>query len=98
MPHAKAELEHVDRYDHVFKRFSDNGIRVVAFDQRGFGKTASPKHNGLTGDWAQVMSDLEWFVDLEIKRDLHVPIFIYGHSMVRPLNLALNSKANTLGR
>jgi alpha-beta hydrolase superfamily lysophospholipase len=31
--------EHIGRYDHVFSKFASAGIRVFAYDQRGFGRT-----------------------------------------------------------
>lgn len=31
--------EHIMRYEHVFTRFAANGIRTLAFDQRGHGRT-----------------------------------------------------------
>jgi len=74
--------EHVNRYLHVFGRLAQSNIRVVAFDQRGFGRTAQSSHEyGLTGNMKQVLSDIDWFITEELKKDLKIPIFIYGHSM-----------------
>lgn len=48
-PRDKAELtskrghrfvEHIERYDHVFPKFTEQGIAVFAFDQRGWVPTA----------------------------------------------------------
>ncbi|KAF8588864.1 lysophospholipase [Ramaria rubella] len=33
-------IEHIARYEHVFPTYSQAGIAVFAFDQRGFGRTA----------------------------------------------------------
>ena len=39
--------EHVSRYQHVFPQFAEVGIKVFAFDQRGFGQTG--KKSGILG-------------------------------------------------
>jgi acylglycerol lipase len=40
--------EHVDRYEHMIRRFAQAGIKVHAYDQRGFGKTG--RRGGTLGD------------------------------------------------
>lgn len=39
--------EHVNRYNHVFDAFATAGIKVRAFDQRGFGQTG--RKGGILG-------------------------------------------------
>ncbi|KAI8928038.1 Alpha/Beta hydrolase protein [Entophlyctis helioformis] len=72
--------EHISRYDHVFPPFADAGIKVVSFDQRGFGKTAH--RNGIIGDnegTATVFADIKSFIDSS--RLPATPLFVMGHSM-----------------
>ena len=70
--------EHVNRYDHVFEVFSANGIKTLAFDQRGFGKTG--KKSGIighNGGIKRVVQDIE-----EVNARIQVqgkPHFIFGH-------------------
>lgn len=63
---------------------------MVAFDQRGWGKTACDEENrspdaayGLTNRKHQ-LTDLEFFLKKEMARvGPKRPIFLFGHSMVR---------------
>jgi acylglycerol lipase len=82
-------IEHVARYEHVHKRWADRGFVIFTFDQRGFGRTAlDPKKSpgavyGRTGDTDQI-PDIAWA--LRVAQEAHptVPLFLMGHSMVRP--------------
>ncbi|KAJ3050962.1 hypothetical protein HK097_008072 [Rhizophlyctis rosea] len=72
--------EHISRYTHVFTVFAQSGIRVRAFDQRGFGQTG--KKNGVLGHnegFAKVMEDLKACEDRV--RVEGKPHFLFGHSM-----------------
>jgi hypothetical protein len=81
--------EHVARYEHVHMRWADRGFVVFTFDQRGFGRTAlDPKKSssavyGRTGDADQI-SDIEWALRVAQESNPTVPLFLMGHSMVRP--------------
>lgn len=77
--------EHTGRYDHVWPLFARRGVEVLAYDRRGSGKSG-PNHGDTTLD--QDLSDLQHVTGQEYarlgSRDLlRVPIFLYGHSMVR---------------
>lgn len=82
-------IEHVARYHHILPLWADAGISVMAFDQRGFGKTATDEKNkspassyGVTS-WAQQQDDIAFFVARERKRlGAGVPLFLVAHSMV----------------
>ncbi|KAJ3181973.1 hypothetical protein HDU87_000311 [Geranomyces variabilis] len=72
--------EHVCRYDHVFTPFALAGIKVRAFDERGFGQTV--KRNGILGHnegYDTVMADVDVCAD-RVKVE-GVPHFVMGHSM-----------------
>ena len=83
-------IEHVARYEHVHRRWADRGFVVFTFDQRGFGRTAlDPKKSsssiyGRTGDADQI-SDIEWALRVAQELNPTVPLFLMGHSMVRPV-------------
>lgn len=84
--------EHVARYEYVHLRWADRGFVVFTFDQRGFGRTAlDPKKSasavyGRTGDADQI-SDVEWALRVAQEMNPTVPLFLMGHSMVRPAYL-----------
>lgn len=86
--------EHVARYEYVHKRWASRGFVVFTFDQRGFGRTAlDPKKSsssvyGRTGDADQI-SDIEWALRVAQEANPTVPLFLMGHSMVRPAYLHL---------
>jgi hypothetical protein len=83
-PSAKVHgfVEHIARYDDAFSLFAEHGIEVLAFDQRGFGRTAAEtKSYGITSLDKQ-LADIEFFLALEAKRAGDKKLFLFGHSMV----------------
>ncbi|GAA5898231.1 hypothetical protein JCM6882_000108 [Rhodosporidiobolus microsporus] len=85
-------IEHVERYDHAFPRFADKGISVFAYDQRGFGRTATytPKHTQGRTSWPQQLEDIEFWLKHAQSLNPDVPLFLYGHSMGGALSLAFS--------
>jgi acylglycerol lipase len=72
--------EHCARYHHVFAPFAAAGIRVLAYDQRGFGQTLKrSKRVGHNFGYATVLADAK-FMSARVKLP-GVPHFIMGHSM-----------------
>ncbi|KAJ9075264.1 hypothetical protein DSO57_1037787 [Entomophthora muscae] len=71
--------EHVSRYSDIFTRFAGNGIKVLAFDQVGYGETGM-KMNDLGGARGaeQLLLDMTKAID-EIHKP-GVPLFLMGHS------------------
>lgn len=69
--------EHSGRYEHVGAAFATAGIDVLAYDQRGFGRTG--------GQRAHVQSFDEYIDDLEPlvaqQRSLDLPLILMGHSL-----------------
>jgi len=69
--------EHSGRYEHVGAGFAAAGVDVVAFDQRGFGRSG--------GKRAHVKSFDEFLADIEpllvARRELDVPVILMGHSL-----------------
>ncbi|KAJ2815287.1 hypothetical protein IWW50_006872, partial [Coemansia erecta] len=82
--------EHIDRYDGLARALAQAGIRVLGFDQRGFGKTG--RRCGRLGDnegLARVCADIA-FMSQRVAI-AGVPHFLFGHSMggLNVLNYAL---------
>lgn len=72
--------EHINRYNHVFPIFAEAGIKVLGFDERGFGKTG--KKGGILGHNGgidQVLADIA-AVEGRIKVP-GIPHFVMGQSM-----------------
>lgn len=82
--------DHIGRFTHVHTPLARAGLAVFAFDQRGFGQTVQKAENGAGRkyawtSWREQMEDLEWAVAEGRKACAGVPVFLYGHSMVRCL-------------
>ena len=87
-------IEHIGRYSHVFPHWSSRGFHVFAFDQRGFGQTAShPTNKSPDSSYAKTsgehqLEDAEWAVKTAKehfssgRRGEELPVFVMGHSMV----------------
>ena len=72
--------EHINRYNHVFPAFAECGVKVLSWDQRGFGQTGRKSGIlGHNGGQERVLKDIAE-VDGRVKVD-HVPHFVMGHSM-----------------
>src|SRR5262249_47535480 len=75
-------LHGFDDYSHAFQTtvafFRKHGIAVVAYDQRGFGRTP---HTGIWGNEENLTSDLAGYVTQVSRRWQHTPIYILGDSM-----------------
>jgi acylglycerol lipase len=94
--------EHISRYNHVFNKFANEGIRTFAFDQRGFGRSVhrnsitieGGRPNGMVlGDnqgWDTALGDICRAVKYS-KQD-NVPHFLMGHSMGGLLALSTSIK------
>ncbi|EGC34809.1 hypothetical protein DICPUDRAFT_92131, partial [Dictyostelium purpureum] len=79
--------EHSGRYEHVFSKFADEGIKVNAFDQRGHGVSTGVR--GHSPSLEQSLKDIQ-LIASTAESDL--PHFIYGHSFGGCLALHYNLK------
>jgi len=69
--------EHCARYDHVARTFTAHHFNMIAFDQRGHGRS-----DGKRGDIPGLntaLYDIDHF--LELAQSAHLPTFLYGHSL-----------------
>lgn len=70
--------EHCNRYNELVTAFASNGIKVVSFDQRGFGMTCLKNgYKGVSDGIQTTMNDIELVVETYREGKL----FIMGHSM-----------------
>uniref|UniRef100_A0A060TCS8 ARAD1D38346p n=1 Tax=Blastobotrys adeninivorans TaxID=409370 RepID=A0A060TCS8_BLAAD len=72
--------ESIEDYESFAKELSSNGYRVVAFDQRGFGKTArTRKDYGISNEY-YVFEDLD-AVLTQVTKGFEGHVILFGHSM-----------------
>ncbi|THW72012.1 alpha/beta-hydrolase [Aureobasidium pullulans] len=72
--------DHCNNYPVFFEHLADLGIDVYAFDQRGWGRSVTKKHDrGLTGPTTRVLADITSMLHTLLPTP--VPLFIMGHSM-----------------
>jgi alpha-beta hydrolase superfamily lysophospholipase len=78
--------EHSGRYTHVADFFNQNGYALIAFDNRGHGKSDGKR--GHAPRFESYMDDIETVLQDAQKALGSTPLFLYGHSMGG--NLVLN--------
>ncbi len=71
--------EHANRYQKVAEYFTSHGCSVLAFDQRGHGKTGGKR--GHIPSYATAVKDIHHFVEENHARHPAIPHFLYGHSL-----------------
>ncbi len=71
--------EHIGRYGHVAKAFTDAGFAFNAFDLRGHGRSGGPRL--FAPSYEALMGDVDIHLEETRKRFPGVPLFLYGHSM-----------------
>ncbi len=89
--------EHCNRYDFVGKFFSDNGIALVAYDQRGHGKSEGKR--GHTPSYEHLLQDVDVLIRKAKELFPEKPIILYGHSLGGNivLNYVMRKKPNLKG-
>ena len=91
--------EHIQRYEHVHSAWAARGFSVLAFDQRGYGRTALDKeHRSKDAGWTKTsakeqIKDIAWFLKTFREKTGSVPLFLVGQSMVRARCLHLHPSA-----
>ncbi|KAI1391309.1 alpha/beta-hydrolase [Hypoxylon trugodes] len=74
--------DHVDRYYDFFPTLARRGVAVLAFDQRGWGRSVKKTSDrGRTGPTSTVLADIAAFIRAKALPGDDVPIFVLGHSM-----------------
>lgn len=86
-------VDHMGPYARMLTLFAARGIEVIAFDQRGFGKTAAEgkggfKKNYTDTDWTRQFRDVRSVIEEQSRwvgekyGEGKVKMFVMGHSMV----------------
>lgn len=82
--------EHIGRYQHVARMFTDNHYAVIGADLVGHGKSGGQR--GHVDSYDDFLEIIDWLL-LEAKnRYPGLPLFIYGHSLGGNLALYYNQK------
>src|SRR5262249_41630904 len=71
--------EHSGRYSHVAERLIREGYAVLAYDQRGHGRTDGKR--GHTPSYELLVDGVDRFVTEARRRFPELPLFLYSHSM-----------------
>lgn len=71
--------EHSGRYGHVARALRSAGATVLAYDQRGYGRSDGPRAYIDTFD--RYLDDLQLVIDHVQRRAPDVPLYLFGHSM-----------------
>ncbi len=89
--------EHVDRYNHVGRAFTNAGYTLQGFDLRGHGRSSGQR--GHTPSYQSLLDDVDDFLADARKRYPGLPLFLYGHSMGgnQVINYALRYPQNLKG-
>ena len=71
--------EHQGRYDYFADKLHQAGISTYRFDHRGHGRSEGERT--YYSDFNEILDDTNVFVDLAIKENPDIPVFLLGHSM-----------------
>ncbi|CAG8578770.1 14870_t:CDS:2, partial [Gigaspora rosea] len=79
-------VDRIDFYDHIFSKFSKEGIEVNAFDRRGHGRTSKKVGNSKIGEgWKDAIQDIKKFIEKQEQREnrkKEAPHFLMGHGVL----------------
>lgn len=89
--------EHIGRYEHVARAFTEMGYILLGFDQRGHGKSGGRR--GYIPSYEVLMDDIGLLIVQAKQRYPRLPCFLYGHSMGgnEVINFAFRRKPNLAG-
>ena len=83
--------DHINRYLELFPTLASRGIKVISWDQRGFGRSVTkPRERGLPGPASTVLNDVVEVIKSELPSQM-MPVFLMGHSMGRGIAISLAS-------
>lgn len=71
--------EHVDRYEHVGEKLTDNGYALIGFDQRGHGRSEGKR--GHTPSYEHLLNSVDDLLSKAGEFFPEIPQVLYGHSM-----------------
>lgn len=71
--------DHIGRHTHVGDFMAEHKIAMVAFDQRGHGRSEGKR--GYIPAYEALLTDVESVLSYAMELYPHTPLFLYGHSM-----------------
>ena len=71
--------EHQGRYDYVTQYLMEQGFKIYRFDHRGHGRSKGQR--AYYENREIIIEDVNIFVDLALKENPNLPVFLLGHSM-----------------
>ena len=71
--------EHQGRYDYLAGKFHKAGIATYRFDHRGHGRSEGERT--YFGDFNELLDDANVVVDMALRENPDIPVFLMGHSM-----------------
>jgi len=71
--------EHQGRYDYVAGYLNRQGFGTYRFDLRGHGRSGGPRT--YYSHEEEIIKDAKVFVDLALKENPGLPVFVFGHSL-----------------
>ncbi len=71
--------EHQGRYDYFAELFHQAGISTYRFDHRGHGRSEGERT--FYGDFHELLDDTHQVVNMAVKENPDIPVFLIGHSM-----------------
>jgi len=89
--------EHSGRYGELAERLVESRYAVLAFDQRGHGKTKGQR--GHVSSYEVLLDDIAMAIKEAARRNRQIPLFLYGQSLGGNLvlNYALRRKPKLAG-
>jgi len=71
--------EHIGRYEHVARMFTDNQYAFIGSDLTGHGKSGGQR--GHADSFEDFYSQITWMLQESEQRYPGLPVFLYGHSL-----------------
>lgn len=71
--------EHQGRYDYVAEKMHESGFGTYRFDHRGHGRSEGERT--YYDNYEQMLKDVDAVVELAIRENPELPVFLMGHSM-----------------
>ena len=71
--------DHIGRHEHVGNFMAEHKIAMIAFDQRGHGRSEGKR--GHVPSYEVLLTDVESILDYATQIYPCIPLFLYGHSM-----------------
>jgi len=71
--------EHIGRYEHVAKMFTDNNFAMIGADLIGHGKSGGKR--GHVDSYDDYCGVIDWMIQEATRLNPNLPVILYGHSL-----------------